>query len=161
DGPLEHIRTCADRGTLIVVPTHLSNMDSVVLGWSLYIAGLPPCTYGAGKNLFTNPFISFFMHNLGAYRVDRRIQHGLYKDVLKTSSPVLIEHGYRSLFFPGGTRSRSGAVEKKLKLGLLSTALGAYAHAAAGGQPRRVYIVPATINYAIVLEAETLIDDFL
>lgn len=162
DGPLDEIRACADRGTLVVTPTHSSNMDSVVFGWSLHRAGLPPCTYGAGKNLFTNPFISFFMHNLGAYRVDRRLGNGIYKDVLKTYSQVLLERGYHSLFFPGGTRSRSGAVEKKLKLGLLSTALAAYQKKLEEGQPqRRIYVVPATINYAITLEAETLIDDFL
>src|SRR5262249_60842479 len=86
DGPLDHIRACADRGTLVVTPTHASHMDSVVFGWSLYRCGLPPCTYGAGKNLFTNPFISFFMHNLGAYRVDRRIGNNLYNDVLTTYS---------------------------------------------------------------------------
>jgi glycerol-3-phosphate O-acyltransferase len=162
DGPLEQVRACADRGTLIVVPTHASNMDSVVFGWSLHRAGLPPCTYGAGKNLFSNPFISFFMHNLGAYRVDRRITHGLYKAVLKTYSQVLLERGYHSLFFPGGTRSRSGAVERKPKLGLLSTAIAAYvAHLRRGETHRRLFIVPATINYAVVLEAETLIDDYL
>jgi glycerol-3-phosphate O-acyltransferase len=162
DGPLDQIRACADRGTLVVTPTHSSNMDSVVFGWSLHRAGLPPCTYGAGKNLFTNPFISFFMHNLGAYRVDRRLTNLLYKDVLKTYSQVLLERGFHSLFFPGGTRSRYGLVEKKLKLGLLSTALAAYqAHLGAGRPERRIYVVPATINYGIVLEAETLVDDYL
>ena len=47
------------------------------------------------------PCSRFFMHNLGAYRVDRRLKHGLYKDVLKAYSCVLIERGYHSLFFPG------------------------------------------------------------
>lgn len=162
DGPLDVLRACADRGTLVVVPTHSSNMDSVVLGWSLQHAGLPPVTYGAGKNLFSNRFIGFFMHNLGAYRVDRRLRHALYKDVLKEYSTVLLERGYHSLFFPGGTRSRSGAVERRLKLGLLGTAITAYVnHVRAGAPERRLYVVPATINYGIVLEAETLIDDYL
>jgi glycerol-3-phosphate O-acyltransferase len=102
------------------------------------------------------------MHNLGAYRVDRRLANGLYKDVLKTYSQVLLERGYHSLFFPGGTRSRSGGVEKKVKLGLLSTALAAYQRQLEQGKPeRRIFVVPATINYAITLEAETLIEDFL
>ncbi len=162
DGPLAKLRACADRGTLIVTPTHSSNMDSVVIGWAFDQAGLPPVTYGAGKNLFSNRFLSFFMHNLGAYRVDRRLRHELYKDVLKEYSTVLLEHGYHSLFFPGGTRSRSGAVERKLKLGLLGTALTAYQNHLRAGEPqRRLYVVPTTINYSIVLEAETLIDDFL
>ena len=30
----------------------------------------------------------------------------------------MVERGYHSLFFPGGTRSRSGLIEQRLKLGL-------------------------------------------
>ncbi len=148
-------------GTAVYVPTHLSNMDSIVFGYALERAGLPPATYGAGKNLFTNPVLSFFMHNLGAYRVDRRIKHNLYKDVLKTYSCVLLERGYHSLFFPGGTRSRSGGVERRLKLGLVGSAIEAYARTLLAGKERRIFFVPATINYLITLEAETLIADFL
>jgi glycerol-3-phosphate O-acyltransferase len=161
EGPVGTIADLAQKGTLVFVPTHLSNLDSVVFGFALERAGLPPATYGAGKNLFANPVLSFFMHNLGAYRVDRRLKHGLYKDVLKAYSSVLIEHGYHSLFFPGGTRSRSGAVERRLKLGLAGTGVEAMARTAARGRPRNVYFVPATINYLLTLEAETLVDDFL
>jgi len=162
DGELDLVRGCAERGTLIVTPTHSSNMDSPAIGLALLRAGLPPTTYGAGKNLFTNPFISFFMRNLGAYRVDRRLKFELYKDVLKEYSTVLLEHGYHSLFFPGGTRCRSNIIEKNLKLGLLGTSVTAYRNSVRQGAPhKRLYIVPVTINYRLVLEAETLIDDYL
>lgn len=162
DGELEVARACAERGTLVVTPTHSSNMDSPAIGFGLLRAGLPPTTYGAGKNLFTNPFISFFMRNLGAYRVDRRLRFELYKDVLKEYSTVLLEHGYHSLFFPGGTRCRSNLVEKHLKLGLLGTTVTAYKNSVREGAPnKRIYILPVTINYRLVLEAETLIDDYL
>jgi glycerol-3-phosphate O-acyltransferase len=162
DGEIDVARTCAERGTLIVTPTHSSNMDSPAIGLGLLRAGLPPTTYGAGKNLFTNPFISYFMRNLGAYRVDRRLKFELYKDVLKEYSTVLLEHGYHSLFFPGGTRCRSNIVEKNLKLGLLGTTVTAYRNSVRAGAPnKRLYIVPVTINYRLVLEAETLIDDYL
>jgi glycerol-3-phosphate O-acyltransferase len=160
-GPIGTIRALAEKGTLVFVPTHLSNLDSVVVGFALERVGLPPATYGAGKNLFTNPFLSFFMHNLGAYRVDRRLRHTLYKEVLKAYSCVLIERGYHSLFFAGGTRSRSGAVERRLKLGLAGTGVEAMARTAARGEARKVFFVPATINYLLTLEAETLVDDFL
>ncbi len=160
-GPRETIRRLAERGTIVFTPTHLSNLDSVVFGFALERAGLPPATYGAGKNLFSNPVLSFFMHNLGAYRVDRRLRHALYKDVLKTYSCVLIERGYHSLFFPGGTRSRSGGVERKLKLGLAGTGIEAFSRSAVKGKPQKVFFVPATINYLLTLEAETLIDDYL
>lgn len=162
DGEIKLAKTCAERGTLIVTPTHSSNMDSPVIGIGLMRAGLPPTTYGAGKNLFSNPFISFFMRNLGAYRVDRRLRFELYKDVLKEYSTVLLEHGYHSLFFPGGTRCRSNIVENHLKLGLLGTAVTAYKNLVRNGNAdHRLYIVPVTINYRLVLEAETLIEDYL
>jgi len=162
DGEVDVVRACAERGTIVVTPTHSSNMDSPAIGLGLLRAHLPPTTYGAGKNLFTNPFISFFMRNLGAYRVDRRLKFGLYKDVLKEYSTVLLEHGYHSLFFPGGTRCRSNVVEKNLKLGLLGTTVTAYKNSVREGAPqKRLYIVPVTINYRLVLEAETLIDDYL
>jgi len=162
DGEVDIARACAERGTIVVCPTHSSNMDSPAIGLGLLRAHLPPTTYGAGKNLFSNPFISFFMRNLGAYRVDRRLRFELYKDVLKEYSTVLLEHGYHSLFFPGGTRCRSNIIEKQLKLGLLGTTVTAYKNNVREGAPnKRIYIVPATINYRLVLEAETLIDDYL
>jgi glycerol-3-phosphate O-acyltransferase len=160
-GPREHVRKLSEIGTVIHVPTHLSNLDSVVFGFALERAGLPPATYGAGKNLFTNPILSYFMHNLGAYRVDRRLRHQLYKDVLKAYSCVLIERGFHSLFFPGGTRSRSGGVERRLKLGLAGTGVEAFVRTAVRGKTQPVFFVPATINYLLTLEAETLIEDFL
>ncbi len=161
EGPLDKLRKLARLGTLVHTPTHLSNMDSIVFGYALERAGLPPATYGAGKNLFTNPILSFFMQNLGAYRVDRRIKHELYKEILKTYSSVLLERGYHSLFFPGGTRSRSGGVERRLKLGLVGSAHEAYVRTLLAGRERKVFFVPATINYLITLEAETLIADYL
>jgi len=162
EGPLDTIRAVCEQGTMVVTPTHSSNMDSIAIGFGLNRSHLPPCTYGAGKNLFSNPLISYFMHNLGAYRVDRRLRFPLYKNVLKEYSTVLLEGGYHSLFFPGGTRCRSNHVEQKLKLGLLGTTVKAYENNVRAGQPyRRLYVLPVTINYRLVLEAETLIDDYL
>ena len=102
------------------------------------------------------------MHNLGAYRVDRRIKNNLYKDVLKNYSTVILEKNYHSLFFPGGTRARSGGIENKLKLGLLGTSIKAYINNLKNKKEKpNIYVVPCTINYHVVLEAETLIDDYL
>ncbi len=161
EGDLDRIKKLGKRGTLVFVPTHSSNLDSVALGYALMRDDMPPVVYGAGKNLFANPIVSFFMHNLGAYRVDRRVRALLYKDVLKTYSCVMIERGYHSLFFPGGTRSRSGMVERKLKLGLAGTAVEAFAQNRVRGIDKPVFFVPTTINYALVLEAETLVEDWL
>lgn len=156
------IRGLLDRGTLVVVPTHSSNLDSIILGYAVYLMGIPPLLYGAGLNLFTNPLISFFMRNLGAYRVDRKKTAPVYKEVLKEYATCAAEMGYHQLFFPGGTRSRSGQVEQRLKKGLMGTAVRAYVSNQIADKARpNIYIVPCTLSYKLVLEAETLIGDYL
>ncbi|HIA02860.1 MAG TPA: hypothetical protein EYN66_13285 [Myxococcales bacterium] len=161
-GESEAVRRLAEKGTLVVVPTHLSNLDSIVLGYAFYLMGLPPLTYGAGLNLFTNKLIGYFMSNLGAYRVDRRKQSSIYKNVLKEYATVAVEMGYHSLFFPGGTRIRSGEVERSLKKGLLGTAVTAYGNnLRAAKEKPDIYVIPCTISYGLVLEAQTLIEDHL
>lgn len=161
-GEVEHLRRLHELGTVILAPTHVSNMDSPVLGFSVYRLGLPPVLYGAGLNLFQNPMMGFFMHNLGAYTVDRRKKDPLYKRVLKEYAGLTLEMGYDNLFFPGGTRSRSGAIERHLKLGLMGASISAYVNNLRRKSQRpNIYIVPATLSFQLVLEAETLIDDFL
>jgi glycerol-3-phosphate O-acyltransferase len=162
EGEVDHVKALVDRGTLLVTPTHSSNLDSPVLGYAVYLMGIPPLTYGAGLNLFSNPVLSFFMGNLGAYKVDRRKKAALYKAVLKEYSTCALELGYHSLFFPGGTRSRSGELERGLKKGLLGTAVRAYTNNLQRKRDKPdIFVVPCTINYKLVLEAETLIRDHL
>lgn len=161
-GELEALQELLEKGTIILVSTHSSNMDSIVLGYTINQLGLPPFTYGAGLNLFHNKFLGFFMHNLGAYKVDRRKKAELYKNVLKVYAGCSMEMGYNNMFFPGGTRSRSGAVENRLKMGLLGMGLDAYIHNLKTRSERPdIFVVPCTINYQVVLEAETLIEDYL
>lgn len=162
-GEVDTLKRLRERGTILLVPTHVSHMDSIAVGWALWRMGLPPFLYGAGLNLFSNPALGFFMRNLGAYTVDRRKQDPLYKDVLKEYAQLTLENDYDNIFFPGGTRSRAGALEKKLKLGLLGTGVSAYVQnlQRKRRERERLYIVPATLSFSLVLEAETLIDDFL
>ncbi len=160
-GPIDQLRRLAATSTLILAPTHVSNLDSPLIGYALYAAGLPPFAYGAGLNLFENPVMGFFMQRLGAYTVDRRKRNRLYKDTLKDYSVEILGRGHHSLFFPGGTRSRSGRLEAKLKKGLLGTGLDAWQESLAAGRPRDVFIVPCTLSIGLVLEAESLIADSL
>jgi len=149
-------------GTLVYVPTHSSNLDSVLLGYGIYRLGLPPVTYGAGLNLFSNPMTGFFMRNLGAYTVDRLKADPLYRALLKEYATVTLEYGRDNLYFPGGTRGRSGEVERRLKMGLLGTSVRAYRESLIRRRTNpRIYVVPVTLSYPLVLEASTLVEDHL
>jgi glycerol-3-phosphate O-acyltransferase len=161
-GQLKQIQRLTERGTVLCTPTHGSHLDSVVMAYALFLLDLPPFIYGAGKNLFSNKLIGFFMQNLGAYKVDRLKDEQLYKRTLKQFCVATLRHRMPNLFFPGGTRSRSGAIERELKLGLLGCGLEAYIRNLQDGRDRpRVFIVPATVSYHLTLEAETLIHDYL
>ncbi len=161
-GEIEHLRKLSKTGTILMVPTHQSNIDSILVGYIIYLMGLPPFAYGAGLNLFSNPVLSFFMHNLGAYTVDRQKSNPIYKTALKNYSTKILREGVHSIFFPGGGRSRSGAIESHLKLGLLGTALEAQTLHLQSGHPKpNIYIVPMVMSYHFVLEASSLIEDYL
>lgn len=161
EGEIARIRRLSELGTLVFVSTHVSRLDAGLLGYAMHLAKLPPLVHGADKTLFTNPMTAFFMANLGAYKVDRSLKHQLYKRVLKTYSQVIIERGYHSFFFPTGGRSRSNRIDEHLKLGLVGTALDAWSHTVVQGDDRPVFIVPVTMNYNLVLEAETLAADHI
>lgn len=103
------------------------------------------------------------MSRLGAYRVDRRKKNMIYLETLKAYSTIAIRKGCHSLFFPGGTRSRSGALESKLKLGLLGTAMEAQRLNFVENPEKgaKLFVVPVVFNYNFVLEAPSLIEQHL
>ncbi len=164
-GRVKLLRKLAMKGTVVMVPTHFSNLDSILIGWVIHSLGLPAFIYGAGLNLFNIKIFSYFLNSLGAYKVDRRKKNLPYLETLKMYSNLAIQKGTHSLFFPGGTRSRSGLIEKQLKLGLLSTAIEAqrnlYMENPNAAEVRKIFIVPVTLNYNFVLEAPDLIEDYL
>jgi glycerol-3-phosphate O-acyltransferase len=162
-GETEHIRQLATKGTVLLVPTHFSNLDSVVIGWAVEALGLPALTYGAGINLFGHPVLSYFMSRLGAFRVDRRKKNRVYLETLKAYTEYVLRNNGHMLFFPGGTRSRGGNIETKLKLGLLGTAIEAQRKLVLANpeNPHKLFIVPLVISYHTVLEAPSLVGEYL
>jgi glycerol-3-phosphate O-acyltransferase len=161
-GEVDHLQKLAQKGTILMVPTHLSNIDSILIGYVIHLMSLPPFAYGAGLNLFSNPILGFSMSRLGAYTVDRQKVSGLYKSALKNYSTTILKRGIHSIFFPAGGRVRSGAIESHLKLGLLGTSIQAQIERFKENHPNpNIYVVPMVMNYPFVFEASSLIEDYL
>ena len=72
-----------------------------------------------------------------------------------------IQKGVNNLFFPGGTRSREGGMEDRLKLGLLGSSIEAQRNMVIEGKKEKVFIVPMILGYNFVLEAKFLIEQHL
>ncbi len=162
EGHIEKTRALFKKGTVVLVPTHFSNLDSIMIGYVLdTVGGLPAFTYGAGLNLYNVELAAHYMSRLGAYRVDRRKKNPIYLECLTSMASFSLYKGLNNIFFPGGTRSRSGAIENKLKLGLLGSAIEAQRLIINDNKNEKIIIVPVVLGYDFVLEAKSLIDQFL
>jgi len=157
DVDIAKIKELEKKGTLIFVPNHTSNYDSLLISNRLNYLKLAPPMWGAGLNLYNNPINKFVMNNVGCYKVDRRNKTVLYLEVLKQYSRFYLEKGFNTIFYPGGTRSRSGAIEQKLKLGLLGTVIDAFVEKK---EKNKYFIIPLIITYTAVPEARNLSYDY-
>lgn len=161
-GEVDRIKTLFSKGTVVMVPTHFSNLDSMVIGYAMQSAvGFPAFSFGAGLNLFDNEIVGYFINRLGAYRVDRRKKNPIYLECLTSMAAYSIQKGVNNLFFPGGTRSREGGMEDRLKLGLLGSSIEAQRNLVLEGKKEKVFIVPMILGYNFVLEAKFLIEQHL
>jgi len=162
DGNVEDVRSLFNKGTVVIVPTHYSNLDSALIGYGVDMKlRIPAFAYGAGLNLYDYELVAYFINRLGAYRVDRRKKNPIYLETLKSMASLSLIEGVNHIFFPGGTRSRSGAIEEKLKLGLLNSVIDAQRYCILNNVNQKIFVVPVTLGYHFVLEAKALIDQHL
>ena len=162
DGSVKELRALFEKGTVVIVPTHFSNLDSAIIGYSLdAVVGVPAFSYGAGLNLYDMELVAYLINRLGAYRVDRRKKNPIYLECLKSMASHSIQRGLNQIFFPGGTRSRSGSLEDRLKLGLLGSVVEAQRKSIVEESGQKIFVVPMILGYHFVLEGKFLIDQHL
>ncbi len=93
-------------GGLIVVANHLNLADPPLLGASLGRRAV----FMAKKELFRSRLLSFFIHSLGAFPVQRG---ELNRQALRQANQVLAK-GLALIIFPEGSRSRSARLQPAL-----------------------------------------------
>ena len=157
-GEFDMVRSLSKVGTLVFVPSHVSNWDSIVLGFAMYHLGIPPLSWGAGLNLFENFFFRAVFGQLGAYKVDRRKKTIPYLQAQKNYVAHLLERGCHTTFYPGGGRNRQGTVDRELRRGFLRAVFQTQCHMYQNqsGQPRKLFLVPVVISYHTVQDAPEL-----
>ncbi len=155
-GSANSLERLCQRGTVVLACTHSSNLDGLVVGAGLVQARVPPFVYPAGKHLYRNRWVARLITSLGGYQLDRSLTAPLYKQLVVEYFAALVEEGCHSLIFPSGTRSRTGRVEGRLKLGLLGSIQKALRYRHRRGDERPIFVVPVTINHLVVPEARIL-----
>ena len=163
-GDLAKLRALSDIGSIVYAPTHTSNMDSMLIGHFFHLSRMPPAIFGAGLNVYNVKLIAYLLAGVGTYRIDRkRRANRIYITTLVSYLSLIIKYGCPTLFYPGGTRSRSGKIEEKLRQGLLSSAIESQRSLfqANPESKQKIFVVPIVLSYWSVFEANGLIRQHL
>jgi len=144
---IERLKVASRKGSMILLPSHKSHIDYLVLSYAFYHHGLPPPHIAAGVNLSFWPLGHIF-RRAGAFFIRRTFQgQPLYTAVFSTYIKRLLREGYVQEFFLEGTRSRTGKLLYP-KLGMLSMEIDAFSE----GVSDDLFLVPVSINYEKVVE---------
>ncbi|MBX3229987.1 MAG: 1-acyl-sn-glycerol-3-phosphate acyltransferase [Labilithrix sp.] len=148
---LERLRAAAKDGTLVLLPSHKSHVDYIILTRLFMHANMPVPLVAAGDNLSFFP-LGPVLRRGGAFFIRRSFKGDrLYGAVVDAYMRRLILDGWPLEFFLEGARSRTGKLLPP-KLGLLSIVVDAVLGAASEGPQRKVYFCPISIGYERVVE---------
>lgn len=151
---LARIKRISQKGPLILIPSHKSHIDYLILSYLLYQNNMPCPHIAAGKNLSFWPLGPIFRSG-GAFFIRRTFKGAvLYSKVFSEYIRKLLEEGFNIEFFIEGGRSRTGKMILP-KLGLLSTILTAYRE----GACEDLFFVPIYIGYDRVLEESAYLSE--
>jgi glycerol-3-phosphate O-acyltransferase len=147
---LEELRRISKSGTLILLPSHKSHIDYLILSYFFYVRNLPLPLIAAGDNLNFMPMGPIFRRG-GAFFIRRSFKGDrLYAAVVDAYIRRLIRDGFPIELFLEGGRSRTGKLLAP-KFGLLNMIVDA----ALSVPQQQVYFVPVSIGYERVIEADS------
>ncbi len=151
---LERLRAVTKDGTLILLPSHKSHVDYMVLSHLFYKYHLQLPLIAAGDNLNFFPMGALF-RRAGAFFIRRSFRGDkLYMAVVDAYIRRLIKDGWSLEFFLEGGRSRSGKLLRP-QVGILTMAVDA----ALGALSRNVYFCPISIGYERVAEEQAFVHE--
>lgn len=147
---VERVRKASKEGTLLLLPSHKSHIDYLILSYFFYEHNLPMPTIAAGDNLNFKPVGPIF-RRCGAFFIRRSFKGDrLYAAVVDAYIRRLIRDGYPIELFLEGGRSRTGKLLEP-KFGLLNMIVDA----ALAVPTQKVQFVPVSIGYERVVEADS------
>ncbi len=153
---IERLRAAARDGGIVLVPSHRSHFDYLVLSDVLYQYAMSPPLIAAGENLNFWP-VGPLLRRGGAFFIRRSFRgQKLYPALVEAYVRKLLREGYSIEFFIEGGRSRTGRV-LSAKLGLLSMLLDS----ALLLRDRDVFFVPISVTYDRVPEVPSYVREQL
>jgi glycerol-3-phosphate O-acyltransferase len=150
---MERIRQAQREGVAVLVPSHRSHLDYVLLSWALNEHDVVIPHVIAGENLSFFPLGPLF-RSFGAIFIKRSFQgERVFPVLFQSYLTHLFREGYTVEFFIEGGRSRTGKCLPP-KLGVLGYTVDAGVEARVGRSLGEVTYLPIAITYEQVAEEE-------
>ncbi len=151
---IDRVRDAAKDGSLVLLPSHKSHIDYLILSYVFNEENLQLPLIAAGDNLNFFPLGPIFRRS-GAFFIRRSFRGDkLYATVVDAYIRRLIRDGYPIELFLEGGRSRTGKLLSP-KFGLLNMIVDA----ALAVHQQPTYFVPVSIGYERVVEAGSYVQE--
>jgi glycerol-3-phosphate O-acyltransferase len=150
---LDKVAEWAKRQPVVLVPSHRSYFDFVLLSWLFYQNHLMPPHIAARENMAFGPF-GFVFRRAGAFFLRRSFDDELYRAVFRAYVGHLVREGFTQEFFIEGGRSRTG---KSLapRMGMLSWIIEGFIDS----RRRDLLFVPVGITYERLVEEGAMVGE--
>lgn len=150
---LDTVAEHAKRHPIVLVPSHRSYFDFLILSWLFYSNFLVPPHIYARDNMTFGPF-GFLFRRVGAFFARASFDDPLYKEVFRAYVAYLVREGFTQEFFIEGGRSRTGK-SMAPRMGMLSWDVDAFLQSAR----RELFFVPVAITYERLVEEVSMVDE--
>ncbi|MEE8164998.1 MAG: 1-acyl-sn-glycerol-3-phosphate acyltransferase, partial [Myxococcota bacterium] len=150
---LAEVAENAKRHPIVLVPSHRSYFDFLILSWLFYQNYLVPPQIAARENMAFGPF-GFLFRQVGAFYLRESFDDALYKRVFQAYVGYLVREGFTQEFFIEGGRSRTGKTLAP-RLGMLGWDVDAFLESGR----RDLFFVPIAISYERLVEESGMIEE--
>ena len=148
---LEKVAEHARRHPVVLVPSHRSYFDFLILSWLFYENYLVPPHIAARENMAFGPF-GFLFRRAGAFFLRREFDDAIYKPVFRAYVSYLVREGFTQEFFIEGARSRTGKTTTP-RLGMLAWNVQGFVDSGR----RDLFFVPVAISYERLVEEGAMV----
>jgi len=150
---IQKVADYAKKHPLVLVPSHRSYFDFLILSVLFYSNHLVPPHIAARENMGFGPF-GFIFRRAGAFFLRRSFSDPLYKEIFRRYVGYLVKEGFTQEFFIEGGRSRTGKTLVP-RLGMLSWDVDAFLSCAR----RDLFFVPIAITYERLVEEGAMLEE--
>jgi len=150
---LEKVAEYAKRHPIVLVPSHRSYFDFMLVSWLFYRNFLVPPHIAARENMGFGPF-GFLFRRCGAFFLRTSFDDPLYKEVFRSYVGHLVREGFTQEFFIEGGRSRTGKTLAP-RLGMLTWDVDAFLES----KRRDLFFVPVAITYERLVEESSIVGE--